>query len=221
MYPHLVRATEEVLATASSDDVSADLRDTLEFLRYELKKLVITVPTHRDLEDNAILLFKAELGAVIPVLDQILPTKISWLAKKLEGQRAENFSADWMEDRQLAPTVHLLEDQEMCASIVSALESFNKCIESQFRTRLRQPTRAVEVMKEHSRDFSQRQKSLVESILSALRKQLSGCKKTKHRILLQAAGNRWKTLEALPISLYLSTCVYPIGWQEIEYLHTQ
>ncbi|CAM1501764.1 Fc.00g037480.m01.CDS01 [Cosmosporella sp. VM-42] len=224
VHPHLVTATESALQSLNTDEVTTNLRDTLEFLYYELQNLVIVVPTHRNLDEDAISLFKSEVKNVFPLLDKLLARDTSCLLGDAVKGNERKGRPEWMQDSFEALKVIPLDDLELCSSVVLALESFNRCMEAQFWSQLRQSTPLVdqtdiEPAKKSLPNFDGRHKEATETLLSAVQKQLDECKnEPQHQILLQLAGRAWQAAKRGSRSLYLSSCGNPTGWQEIEYI---
>ena len=224
VHSHLVNATESALQSLATDDLSTNLRYTLEFLHYELQSVAHSVPTHRDLGDDAISLFKREVNKVFPLLDKLLTISTSDLLDEVAKRDQTEDDQEWMEHGFEALRAVPLVDQTLCSPVVSALETFNRCMEAHFRAQLRQSTPLMvqsdaEEAKASFPSFDGRHRDAAEALLGALQEQLAACQnEAQHQILLQLAGRAWKAAKRGPRSLYLSSCGDAEGWQEIEYV---
>ncbi|KAH7122111.1 hypothetical protein B0J13DRAFT_566966 [Dactylonectria estremocensis] len=219
LQPYLVTATESTLQSLATDDPSNILRDTLDFLLYELGGFETAIPTHRDLGDDSISLFKSEIRKVLPVLDKLLSIDLFRLLERLAEQSQQQEHLELIQQGSLDLDIVLL-DRELCSSVVLALESFNTCMETHFRAGLRLSTPFVDqCLAPAGTKFDFNHKGPIETFLSAVKRDLVECKsQAQHQVVLQLAGQKWQTIHRGSKSLYLSGCGTPKGWQEIEYL---
>lgn len=220
--PRLLEAIQHTIEKRSASEAvpHASLH---EFLRYELQKLVISVPTGRDIDQEATYHFTKEIvelfKKIYPVLLRILPNDPSLLyIQSLLGLQALGDKREMKLAEAGSGSLGALSLSD-AKSLLEALTCFNRRIESIFWTHLREATPGVESSKLSGMVLNETKRALIDALLASLEPHMACCKRQdQHHMLLQGAGRNWHAEMNSLISLLLSSCRDPSGWQEIECL---
>ncbi len=225
IHPQLVKAAEAAIQNATTEDATTHTLDNLEFLRYELQKLVISIPSHRELTVPALERGREEIlqlsALVFPLVKRALPSDPllgdiwkKWDLDRYCGEEGMRYQSQSGLKLLKHPP---LDGGDPWLAMLPVITAFNKTMESLFWARARQPTPSSEDTETVLSQFDGQRKILAELVLGSLQEQLSNCKKAQHLMLLQVMGQKWKpAADSLPMSLFLSTCQKQLAWQEVE-----
>ncbi|KAL6896479.1 hypothetical protein GGI43DRAFT_429027 [Trichoderma evansii] len=213
--PHLIEAVQRKIEEGG-------ITVQYEFLRHELQKLVISAPTSQDIDQEAIYHFTREinelLDIVYPVLPRLLPDASLLHIQSLlslPALAAQTEMGDTEANSNSLVGV-LLSDVK---PILSAFTLFNKHIESIFGNCLLEATPEPKTPKLSGIILNENKRALIDALLISVEQHFACCKRRdQHHMLLQGAGQSWHAEMNSLISLLLSSCRDPIGWQEIECL---
>lgn len=217
LHLRLAAAAESAVLSLHSNPAPSKLRYTLEFLDFELRVLATTVDTQQNLDGSVFRRFRNEVYTVFSALEKLMDFDIRFLLEDAGKAIEEGYDQTWTPSPSQLPSTPL-DDQERCWSVVSILESFNKCMHACFRNHSYQSNQNTEQPHKIVRRFESLQEQDFHIMFDTLEKQLASCNNNlRHRMLLQLAGQVWWEQRSKPKSLYISSCKVETALLEVEF----
>lgn len=211
--------------------------DKLEFLRYELQKLVISIPSHKRLDFGTIDQFKDNVVKLLRSFENALSDSLP-----MDQSMEQNKSFSLWENR--FPNLHKLKRQHFMrfdrsesdrgsvvlrfndskypwSSVLEALKNFNKSMESLFWTHSRETPLPKPVIITSSPTWASTRKRKVRDILEAVKNKVSQCREDPlqdHLMLLKLTDQIWKSAveDFDTVSIFVSSCIETSSWQAVE-----